>query len=129
MLLAYGGPLPFTASVTLAAALSDLHLGYRVMSAVLVLVAVSALVGTQWLPRRLVAWRSLSLIPQLIVLWLSMSAILVAVAASHFGDGVLRPRAFIFLDQLPGFLLCLFYTAAFFEPAVKVFWREKVSSQ
>lgn len=122
VLLWYGAPIPFTASIELARLVPN----SAEQAAILVTVAGLALAATQWMPHRLKALRLLCLLPQQIVLWLSALSIVAAIVAAQYGDGVLRPRPFIFLDQLPVLLLCLFYTAAVLEPAARIFWREKL---
>lgn len=73
-------------------------------------IAVAALAGIALRrPRR---FRSaLLLLPQQAVLILSAVGAVSAMAAGMFGDGVVRPHAFIAADQLPAVLAALFHTA------------------
>lgn len=61
-------------------------------------------------------WQGLaSLLPQQGLLIVSAYAALQAVAYSHYGDGVLRPRGFILADQAPVILTMILHTAAIVE--------------
>lgn len=53
-----------------------------------------------------------ALLPQQALLTISAAASVGAVAVSHYGDGVIRPRAFILADQAPVILAMLLHTAA-----------------
>ena len=55
------------------------------------------------------------LLPQQFVLMLSALGAIVAIYHSTFADGVVRPRAFIFTDQMPAVLAAIFHTCALLE--------------
>ena len=62
------------------------------------------------------SWQTLAaLLPQQAILTVSAYAALAAVAAAHYGDGVIRPRAFILADQAPVILVFVLHTAAVVE--------------
>ncbi|SRR6266571_428782 len=61
-------------------------------------------------------WQSLaSLLPQQGLLSVSAFGAVVAVIYAHYGDGVPRPRLFIFADQAPVILTMLLHTVAVIE--------------
>ncbi len=122
-LLIFGGPIPFTASVILAAIIP----GNSARALTLIGAAILACIG-MLLPVRLWLVRLLCLLPQQFLLMLGAFAVAQSVVVSHFGDGVIRPRQFIFLDQLPMFLLFAFYTVSLLEPPMQVLvlnWRAR----
>jgi hypothetical protein len=66
--------------------------------------------------RRQPSWQTLAaLLPQQAILTVSAYAALAAVAAAHYGDGVIRPREFILADQAPVILVFALHTAAVVE--------------
>lgn len=56
-----------------------------------------------------------ALLPQQTLLTLSALSALAAVIASHYADGVPRPRLFILADQAPALIVFLLHTAAIIE--------------
>jgi hypothetical protein len=66
--------------------------------------------------RRRPSWQGLAaLLPQQAILTFSAYAAVAAVAVAHYGDGVPRPRLFIFADQAPAVLAMVLHTAAVIE--------------
>jgi hypothetical protein len=62
------------------------------------------------------SWQTLAaLLPQQAILTLSAYAAVAAVVVAHYGDGVIRPRAFILADQAPVMLAFALHTAAVVE--------------
>lgn len=61
----------------------------------------------------------LMLLPQQILLLLASMSGVVSTIRGQYIDGVIRPSAFIFADQLPIILLSLVYGAAIYEKFVK----------
>jgi hypothetical protein len=62
------------------------------------------------------SWQTLAaLLPQQAILTVSAYAAVAAVAAAHYGDGVIRPREFILADQKPVILVFVLHTAAVVE--------------
>ncbi len=122
--LVWGGIVLFsgTQRFTAATILIQWFPEVGIRSFILIVVALLAIASTQWIPAKYVAWRAGLLVPQQIVLLLSAIAILIAVAEGHFGDGVPRSRPFILLDQLPWLMLATFYTIAFWEPPVRLWF-------
>ena len=57
-------------------------------------------------------WRLTGILPTMVVLWISAANALVAVWMSAYGDGVLRPRWFIGMDQAATILLPVWYAAS-----------------
>lgn len=89
------------------------------------LVAVSAAVST------LLTDRPLGLVlvlPQQMLLVLSASSALEAIISGHFPDGVFRPAAFIFCDQLPAILIVILHTGAILELHARELWKFGVAS-
>lgn len=60
-------------------------------------------------------WSLAALLPQQFVLMYSAWGAAAAIIASTFADGVPRPRAFIFADQLPAILAAVLHTFAIIE--------------
>lgn len=56
------------------------------------------------------------LIPLQFFVWLAALTAVNAVLSGHYADGVIRPRQFIFVDQLTHILLSVFVTIVVFEP-------------
>jgi len=66
--------------------------------------------------RRQPSWQTLAaLLPQQAILTVSAVGAAAAVAAAHYGDGVIRPREFILADQAPVILAFVLHTAAVVE--------------
>ena len=62
------------------------------------------------------SWQTLAaLLPQQAILTVSAYAAVAAVFAAHYGDGVIRPRAFILADQAPVILVFALHTVAVVE--------------
>lgn len=62
------------------------------------------------------SWQTLAaLLPQQAILTVSAYAAVAAVAAAHYGDGVIRPREFILADRAPVILVFALHTAAVVE--------------
>lgn len=61
----------------------------------------------------------LMLLPQQILLLLASMSGVVSTIRGQYIDGVIRPSAFIFADQLPIILLSLVYGAAIYEKFVR----------
>lgn len=57
-------------------------------------------------------WGIAALVPQQILLLVSGGGSLRAIVESSYADGVLRPTAFIFADQMPVVLLAVIHTCA-----------------
>ena len=63
------------------------------------------------------------LIPQQALLTMIAFGALAAVLRGSYGDGVIRPQAFILADQLPSILAAGFYTTAILERQGVLFWK------
>lgn len=54
-------------------------------------------------------------VPQQLLLLESANRAILCIYAGSFADGVIRPRMFIFVDQLPAMLLAFFHTVALID--------------
>ena len=65
------------------------------------------------------------MLPQQFILLVTSGAVLHAVVVSAFPDGVVRPRLFIWNDQLHLILLSWFHTVAILEPKFRQFRQRR----
>ena len=61
-------------------------------------------------------------LPQQAVLVISAWGASAAIQSSAFGDGVVRPQAFILADQLPHIIFAATHTAAILDPFTKIWY-------
>lgn len=57
----------------------------------------------------------LMVLPQQFILIMSANGAINAIINSQFADGVIRPQAFIFCDQLPSILVAIFHTISILQ--------------
>jgi hypothetical protein len=90
------------------------------------LLALSAVL----LERRVGRWFSLLITPQLWMVWLAAIGPYYAITKSHYADGVIRHRAFIFNDQVIYIVVGLMFTYALLVSSGFLFtWTNKPSSR
>lgn len=96
---------------------TSLHVYSAVPRLLMAGILLAASVLAAWaVTRRQPSWQTLAaLLPQQAILTLSAFAAVAAVAMAHYGDGVIRPRAFILADQAPVILAFVLHTAAVIE--------------
>jgi hypothetical protein len=94
-----------------------LHVYHPVPRLLMAGALLTASVLAAWaVTRRQPSWQTLvAVLPQQAILTISAYAAVAAVVAAHYGDGVIRPRAFILADQAPVILAFALHTAAVVE--------------
>lgn len=101
LVMFFGGPIPTAIILVLAAASGLTYIRIRAVSQD----------WSEWLP--------VLLLPQMVLLWMSAVAGILAVLSKHYADGTIRPWPFILADQLPVMLLALLYTATVVETVIE----------
>lgn len=95
-----------------------------VSGTILLFIVACAILSIYWEEKVNIMICVLLLIPQQFLTVISAGAAINAIVESAFPDGVVRPRLFIFNDQVHAVLLMIFHTAAILE----MYGKETVSN-
>lgn len=121
--LFWASTLSGSPDAAMATPMAGLHiLGPRSIVATVLLLSAAGSLFAVTVHRWWVMW---FLIPQQILLSLSLGTALQAVISQQYADGVLRPWAFIATDQAPTIILALVHAVAVLLFAVKVAANEE----
>lgn len=99
-------------NVTAVFWLSNFFINRFVLAAWLIGIAIAATSSLVWPDRRR---GLLELLPQQFTLMMSAGGAIVCIWAGHFADGVIRPSAFLLVDQIPAVLIALMHSGAIVE--------------
>lgn len=89
----------------------------NILALTLIYAAILAIIGIYTKHK----WIVLFLIPQQLLLCISAYGAMDAVFLAQYADGIFRPRAFIFVDQIYSLIAALAHTAAIVAHAVRVY--------